>query len=1104
MPKRTDISSILIIGAGPIIIGQACEFDYSGTQAVKALKDEGYRIVLVNSNPATIMTDPEMADATYVEPITPEIVAKIIAKERPDALLPTMGGQTALNTALALFRDGTLDRYGVTMIGADAEAIDKAEDRQKFREAMDRIGLESARSGVAHSVDEALAVLERTGLPSIIRPSFTLGGTGGGIAYNKDEFIQIVRGGLEASPTTEVLIEESLLGWKEYEMEVVRDRNDNCIIVCSIENVDPMGVHTGDSITVAPALTLTDKEYQIMRSASLAVLREIGVETGGSNVQFAVNPADGRLIVIEMNPRVSRSSALASKATGFPIAKVAAKLAVGYTLDEITNDITGATPASFEPTIDYVVTKIPRFAFEKFKGAEPLLSTAMKSVGEVMAIGRNFQESLQKALRGLETGLDGFNRVDELAGAGRDQINAALSRATPERLLVIGQAFREGFSVEDIHAVTHYEPWFLRQIADIIAAETRIVADGLPRDAAGLRRLKAMGFSDQRLAKLAVRSVQLAGNANMARAGLVHDVVEALAGATSEAEVRALRHRLGVRPVFKRIDSCAAEFAAITPYMYSTYESGLFGAPECEADPSEARKIVILGGGPNRIGQGIEFDYCCCHACFALDEAGFETIMINCNPETVSTDYDTSDRLYFEPLTAEDVLEILEVERSKGTLVGVIVQFGGQTPLKLAQALQDAGIPILGTSPDSIDLAEDRERFSDLVERLGLLQPANGMARSRDEAVAVAARIGYPVLIRPSYVLGGRAMEIVDSQAQLDDYIATAVKVSGDSPVLIDQYLRDAIECDVDALADGDQVVIAGVLQHIEEAGIHSGDSACTLPPYNLPPEIIAGMERQAVLLAKGLNVCGLMNIQFAVKDGLVYLIEVNPRASRTVPFVAKAIGQPIAKYAARIMAGEKLADLPPIRRDIGYMAVKEAVFPFARFAGVDPVLSPEMKSTGEVMGIDRNFPIAFAKSQLGAGTRLPEGGTLFVSVKDSDKPVIVPAIKTLIALGFDVVATGGTARYLAAQGIAVERVNKVAEGRPHIADRIIDGKIALIFNTTEGWQSLKDSQSIRRSALNARVSYFTTAAASLAVAQAIEALRSSELEVRSLQDYYR
>jgi len=1103
MPKRTDISSILIIGAGPIVIGQACEFDYSGTQAVKALKEEGYRIVLVNSNPATIMTDPEMADATYVEPITPEIVAKIIAKERPDALLPTMGGQTALNTALSLFRDGTLEKYGVTMIGADAEAIDKAEDRQKFRDAMDKIGLESARSGVAHSVEEALAVLENTGLPSIIRPSFTLGGTGGGIAYNKDEFVQIVRGGLEASPTTEVLIEESLLGWKEYEMEVVRDRNDNCIIICSIENVDPMGVHTGDSITVAPALTLTDKEYQIMRNASIAVLREIGVETGGSNVQFAVNPKDGRLIVIEMNPRVSRSSALASKATGFPIAKVAAKLAVGYTLDEITNDITGATPASFEPTIDYVVTKIPRFAFEKFKGAEPLLSTAMKSVGEVMAIGRNFKESLQKALRGLETGLDGFNRIEELEGAGRDQINAALSRATPDRILVIGQAFREGFSVEDVHAVTKYEPWFLRHIAEIIAEERAVVVDGLPRDATGLRRLKAMGFSDKRLAKLAVRSVQMAGSANMARAGLLHDVVEALAGATSEGEVRDLRHRLGVRPVFKRIDSCAAEFEAVTPYMYSTYEGGLFAAPESEANPTDARKIVILGGGPNRIGQGIEFDYCCCHACFALDEAGFETIMINCNPETVSTDPDTSDRLYFEPLTAEDVLEILDVERSNGTLVGVIVQFGGQTPLKLAQALQDAGIPILGTSPDSIDLAEDRERFSDLVERLGLLQPANGLARSRDEAVAVATRIGYPVLMRPSYVLGGRAMEIVDSQAQLDDYIATAVQVSGDSPVLIDQYLRDAIECDVDALADGDEVVIAGVLQHIEEAGIHSGDSACTLPPYNLPDTIIAEMERQAVLLAKGLNVRGLMNIQFAVKDGLVYLIEVNPRASRTVPFVAKAIGQPIAKYAARIMAGEKLADLPPIRRDIDYMAVKEAVFPFARFPGVDPALSPEMKSTGEVMGIDANFAVAFAKAQLGASAGLPSAGTLFVSVKDSDKPVIVPAIKTLIGLGFKVVATGGTARFLDDQGIAVERVNKVAEGRPHIVDHIIDGDIALIFNTTEGWQSHKDSQSIRRSALTGKVAYFTTAAASLAAAEAIEALRSAELDVRSLQDYY-
>ncbi|MCW1986156.1 MULTISPECIES: carbamoyl-phosphate synthase large subunit [unclassified Novosphingobium] len=1104
MPKRTDISSILIIGAGPIIIGQACEFDYSGTQAVKALKEEGYRIILVNSNPATIMTDPEMADATYVEPITPEVVAKIIAKERPDAVLPTMGGQTALNTALALANDGTLEKYGVTMIGANAEAIDKAEDRQKFRDAMDKIGLESARSGVAHTVEEALAVLETTGLPSIIRPSFTLGGTGGGIAYNKDEFIKIVRGGLEASPTTEVLIEESLLGWKEYEMEVVRDRNDNCIIICSIENVDPMGVHTGDSITVAPALTLTDKEYQIMRNASIAVLREIGVETGGSNVQFAVNPKDGRLIVIEMNPRVSRSSALASKATGFPIAKVAAKLAVGYTLDEITNDITGATPASFEPTIDYVVTKIPRFAFEKFKGSEPLLSTAMKSVGEVMAIGRNLKESLQKALRGLETGLDGFNRYDALEGATRDEINAALSRATPERLLVVGQAFREGFSVEDVHAVTKYEPWFLRHIAEIIAEEEAVIQHGLPVTAEGMRRLKGMGFSDKRLAKLAVRSAGLVGSPNHARSGLVHDVVSAMAGATSEAEVRKLRHKLGVRPVFKRIDSCAAEFEAVTPYMYSTYEGGLFGEPENEAMPSDRRKIVILGGGPNRIGQGIEFDYCCCHACFALEDAGFETIMVNCNPETVSTDYDTSDRLYFEPLTAEDVLEILDVERSTGELVGVIVQFGGQTPLKLAQALEDAGIPILGTSPDAIDLAEDRERFAALVEQLGLKQPANGIARSRDEAIAVASRIGYPVLIRPSYVLGGRAMEIVDSQAQLEDYIATAVQVSGDSPVLIDQYLRDAIECDVDALADGETVRVAGVLQHIEEAGIHSGDSACTLPPYNLPAEIVAEMERQAVLLAQALQVRGLMNIQFAVKDGDVYLIEVNPRASRTVPFVAKAVGQPIAKYAARVMAGERLADLPEIRRDIDYMAVKEAVFPFARFPGVDPVLSPEMKSTGEVMGIDDNFGMAFAKAQLGASTRLPQGGTLFVSVKDTDKPVVLPGVRKLAAMGFKIVATGGTARYLADNGVNVEQVNKVAEGRPHIVDRIIDGEIALIFNTTEGWQSHKDSASIRASALNGRVPYFTTATASVAAAEAIEALRSAELEVKSLQDYYR
>ncbi|MCC6925881.1 carbamoyl-phosphate synthase large subunit [Novosphingobium sp.] len=1116
MPKRTDISSILVIGAGPIVIGQACEFDYSGTQAIKALKEEGYRVVLVNSNPATIMTDPDMADATYVEPITPDVVAAIIEKERPDAVLPTMGGQTALNTALALFNDGTLEKYGVKMIGADADAIDKAEDRLRFRDAMDKIGLESARSGVAHTVDEAFAVLETTGLPAIIRPSFTLGGTGGGVAYNKAEFELIVRSGLDASPTTEVLIEESLLGWKEYEMEVVRDRNDNCIIICSIENVDPMGVHTGDSITVAPALTLTDKEYQIMRNASIAVLREIGVETGGSNVQFAVNPKDGRLIVIEMNPRVSRSSALASKATGFPIARVAAKLAVGYTLDEITNEITGATPASFEPTIDYVVTKIPRFAFEKFKGSEPLLTTAMKSVGEVMAIGRNFKESVQKALRGLETGLDGFNRMLHLEGAGRDAVTAALSQQTPDRLLVVAQAFREGFTIEEVQAITHFDPWFLRHIAEIVAEEAAIMENGLPTDAAGLRRLKAMGFSDKRLAILAVRGVGVAGGLGETlaarRSGLLHDALRAMAGATTEEEVRALRARLGVHPVFKRIDSCAAEFEAVTPYMYSTYEGPLFGEPECEAAPSDRQKIVILGGGPNRIGQGIEFDYCCCHACFALDEAGYETIMVNCNPETVSTDYDTSDRLYFEPLTGEDVLEILRVEQMKGTLKGVIVQFGGQTPLKLAQTLEDAGIPILGTSPDAIDLAEDRERFAKLVNDLKLKQPANGIARSRDEAVAVANRIGFPVLMRPSYVLGGRAMEIVDSVAQLDDYITTAVSVSGDSPVLIDQYLRDAVECDVDALCDGDQVVVAGVMQHIEEAGIHSGDSACTLPPYSLPAEVITEMERQAEALAMALGVKGLMNIQFAVKanrreDGSeqleVYLIEVNPRASRTVPFVAKAIGQPVAKIAARVMAGEKLSTFPPFKRDLDYMAVKEAVFPFARFPGVDPVLSPEMKSTGEVMGIDANFPIAFAKSQLGAGARLPEGGVAFVSVKDSDKPVILPAVRQLIENGFSVIATGGTQRYLAEAGLPVERVNKVAEGRPHIVDRIIDGDVSLIFNTTEGWQSLKDSQSIRGSALSGKVAYYTTAAASVAAAEAIAALRQTKLEVRSLQDYY-
>jgi carbamoyl-phosphate synthase large subunit len=1077
MPKRTDIQSILIIGAGPIIIGQACEFDYSGTQAVKALKGEGYRIILVNSNPATIMTDPELADATYVEPITPEIVAKIIAKERPDAVLPTMGGQTALNTALALHRDGTLEKYGVQLIGADAEAIDKAEDRLKFRDAMDKIGLESPRSRIAHSVEEALAALDHVGLPSIIRPSFTMGGTGGGIAYNREEFIRIVTGGLDASPTTEVLVEESVLGWKEYEMEVVRDRADNAIIICSIENIDPMGVHTGDSITIAPALTLTDKEYQIMRNASIAVLREIGVETGGSNVQFAVNPKDGRLVVIEMNPRVSRSSALASKATGFPIAKVAALLAVGYTLDEIMNDITGATPASFEPTIDYIVTKIPRFAFEKFKGAQPLLGTAMKSVGEVMAIGRNWQESVQKALRGLETGLTGFDELPHLQGATIEEIEAALSSPTPDRLLVAADALRAGMSVERIHQIAKFEPWFLRQMQELIAVEAGVKANRLPTDAAGFRRLKSLGFSDARLAKLA---------------------------GISEAEVAAARRALDVRPVFKRIDTCAGEFAAKTPYMYSSYEAPSFGTPDCESNPSAAKKIVILGGGPNRIGQGIEFDYCCCHACFALGDAGFETIMVNCNPETVSTDYDTSDRLYFEPLTAEDVLEILHTEQKNGELVGVVVQLGGQTPLKLAQALQDAGIPILGTSPDSIDLAEDRERFAALINQLGLKQPENGIARSAEEAVKVAETIGYPVLMRPSYVLGGRAMEIVDTRAQLETYIREAVVVSGTSPVLIDRYLRDAIEVDVDAVADGETVHVAGVLQHIEEAGVHSGDSACSLPPYSLPADIIAEIERQTDVLARALKVKGLMNVQYAVKDGEVYLIEVNPRASRTVPFTAKATGIPVAKIAARVMAGERLADFDLSPRNVGnHIAVKEAVFPFARFPGVDPVLGPEMRSTGEVMGIDGDFATAFAKSQLGAFTKLPNKGRVFISVKDSDKPQIIDAARDLVGMGFQLVATSGTAAVLGAAGIPVTLVNKVAEGRPHIVDRIKDGEIALIFNTTEGLQSLKDSQSIRASALYGRVPYYTTAPASRAAVAAIAAMRRHSLEVRPLQSYH-
>ena len=1109
MPRRTDISSILVIGAGPIVIGQAAEFDYSGSQAVKALKDEGYRVIVVNSNPATIMTDPDLADATYIEPITPEIVAKIIEKERPDALLPTMGGQTALNTALALAKDGTLDRLGVKLIGANAEAIEMAEDRMKFRDAMDRIGLDSAKSAIAHYLEDAMAALDTIGLPAIIRPSFTLGGTGGGVAYNREEFEAIVKSGLDASPTTEVLIEESLLGWKEFEMEVVRDRADNAIIICSIENVDPMGVHTGDSITVAPALTLTDKEYQRMRSASIAVLREIGVETGGSNVQFAINPKTGRMIVIEMNPRVSRSSALASKATGFPIAKVAARLAVGYTLDEIANDITGgATPASFEPTIDYVVTKIPRFTFEKFKGSQPLLSTAMKSVGEVMAIGRSFAESLQKALRGLETGLCGLDRTRELEHASPAEIENALARATPDRLLVAAEALRHGFTVQPIHEIAGFDPWFIERLAEIVAAEEQVRAEGLPREPAGMRRLKAMGFSDGRLAQLALRSAHVEREASEAAAygsGIVHDALRAMTGGVTAAEVRKLRLKLGVRPVFKRIDSCAAEFDATTPYLYSTYEAPLFGEPEDEAEISDKRKVVILGGGPNRIGQGIEFDYCCCHAAFALgrDGAGFETIMVNCNPETVSTDPDTSDRLYFEPLTAEDVLEILHREAEKGTLVGVIVQLGGQTPLKLAAELQADGIPILGTSPDSIDLAEDRERFAKLVDKLGLKQPENGLARSRDEAIAVADRIGYPVLLRPSYVLGGRAMEVVDGPEQLDHYIATAVQVSGNSPVLIDRYLRDAIEVDVDAICDGTDVAVAGILEHIEEAGVHSGDSACSIPPYSLSPDIIAEIERQTRALALALSVKGLMNVQYAIKDGAVYLIEVNPRASRTVPFVAKAIGRPIAKIAARVMAGEPLSGFEPIDRDIGHIAVKESVFPFARFPGTDPILSPEMKSTGEVMGIDSNFEIAFAKSQIGGGIFLPDAGTVFISVKDTDKEQILPAAKKMVDLGFRLIATGGTAAYLEAQGLPVVRVNKVAQGRPHIVDRIVDGDVQLAFNTTEGWQSLKDSQAIREAALKSKVPYFTTAAASVAAARAIGAMRGHALEVKSLQAYY-
>jgi carbamoyl-phosphate synthase large subunit len=1064
MPKRTDLHSILIIGAGPIVIGQACEFDYSGAQACKALREEGYKVILVNSNPATIMTDPDMADVTYIEPISWQVVEKIIEEERPDALLPTMGGQTALNCALDLAKHGVLEKYGVEMIGASKEAIDKAEDREKFKAAMTKIGLGSARSSIAHSLEEALQVQAALGFPSIIRPSFTMGGSGGGIAYNKDEFVAICERGLEASPTHELLIEESLLGWKEYEMEVVRDRKDNCIIICSIENFDPMGVHTGDSITVAPAQTLTDKEYQIMRNASLAVLREIGVETGGSNVQFSINPEDGRMVVIEMNPRVSRSSALASKATGFPIAKVAAKLAVGYTLDELQNEITGgATPASFEPSIDYVVTKVPRFAFEKFPLADDRLTTQMKSVGEVMAMGRSFQESLQKALRGLEVGVDGFDPKT----TDREEIEAELMSPGPERIWYVGDAFRVGMSLAEIHAVSKIDPWFLDQIQGLIELETslagRALAD-LGRDE--LRELKRAGFSDRRLARLL---------------------------ATDQHAVRARRNELALHPVYKRVDTCAAEFATQTAYMYSTYEE------ECESHPTDAKKIMVLGGGPNRIGQGIEFDYCCVHAALALRENGFETIMVNCNPETVSTDYDTSDRLYFEPLTLEDVLEIVRIEKP----FGVIVQYGGQTPLKLARDLERNGVPIIGTSPDMIDAAEDRERFQQMLHDLGLKQPPNRTARNPDSALRMAAEIGYPLVVRPSYVLGGRAMEIVREEADLIRYMTEAVKVSNKSPVLLDRFLNDAIEVDVDALSDGEQVVIGGIMQHIEQAGVHSGDSACSLPPYSLSKDVQDELRRQTVAMAKALKVVGLMNVQFAIQGDTVYVLEVNPRASRTVPYVSKAIGAPLAKIAARAMAGISLKSqafekeiIPP------YFSVKEAVFPFRKFPGVDTILGPEMKSTGEVMGVGDNFGEAFVKSQLAASSELPKpGGRAFVSVRSGDRDAIVELAQALRDLGFNLVATRGTAQAIESAGIPVAVVNKVKEGRPHIVDMIKNGDIDFIVNVVEDKKAVKDSYAIRAEALARRVVYFTTLAGARAACMGMQ--HGDELKVYSLQELH-
>jgi len=1077
MPKRSDLKSILIIGAGPIVIGQACEFDYSGAQACKALREEGFRVILVNSNPATIMTDPGLADATYIEPITPEIVEKIIARERPDALLPTMGGQTALNIAMTLAKTGVLEKYNVELIGAKADVIDRAEDRLKFRDAMTEIGLESPRSLIAHSIDEARAALKEIGLPAVVRPSFTLGGTGGGIAYNREEFLQIVASGLDASPTNEVLIEESVAGWKEYEMEVVRDSADNCIIICSIENVDPMGIHTGDSITVAPALTLTDKEYQIMRDASIACLRKIGVDTGGSNVQFALNPADGRMVIIEMNPRVSRSSALASKATGFPIAKIAAKLAVGYTLDELGNDITRVTPASFEPSIDYVVIKIPRFTFEKFPGTPALLGTSMKSVGEAMAIGRSFAEALQKGLRSMETGLSGLDPLPAPGDGTADAYKAALSQPRPDRLLMAAQAMRDGVSVEDIFEAAKFDPWFLRELEKIVHAEREIASAGLPREAGALRRIKALGFSDKRLAQLTSTTIE---------------------------EIAALREKLRVNPVYRRIDTCAAEFTAATPYMYSTYEGG-YGTPVCESNPTDRDKIIILGGGPNRIGQGIEFDYCCVHAAYALRDAGFETIMVNCNPETVSTDYDTSDRLYFEPLTVEDVVALVRREQENGRVLGCIVQYGGQTPLKLSQTLPAAGIPVLGTSADAIDIAEDRERFHVLLKKIGLLQPQNGTARTETDAQTIANRIGYPIVIRPSYVLGGRAMEIVFDNAQLARYMREAVRVSPDNPVLIDRYLNDAIEVDVDCIADGDSVYVAGVMEHIEEAGIHSGDSACSLPPYSLSPAMVTELKIQTEAMARALGVVGLMNVQYAIKEGEVFVLEVNPRASRTVPFVAKATGVAVAKIGALVMAGKKLSEFSLDDTAISpHVAVKEAVFPFARFPSVDTILGPEMRSTGEVMGLDTSFEKAFLKAQMGAGVNLPQSGQVFISVRDSDKGAMLPLARRLLDMGFTLLATRGTAVRIREVGLAVAVVNKVLEGRPHCVDAIRSGEVQMVINTTFGAQSTADSFDIRRSALTHFLPHYTTIAGARAAVHAIGALRAGALDVAPLQAYFR